>query len=124
MNVLVRMRSSQARMLVPASNWSRARMALSKVSCTKSWASAGFRVRRDATPKSALNCAMAWVSNSRAEMLTLRLIGFPEATRPVPRLFPILGRFPLAALEALEPLGEALDLEFELAKSREIRQNR
>src|SRR6188768_2935108 len=104
MKVLVRMRSSQARMLVPDSNWSRARMALSKVSCTRSWASAGFRVRREATPKRALNCAIASVSNSRAEMLTLRLIGFHLGNRDRERPIPdfrgaLLGRargFPVA----------------------------
>ena len=100
MNVLVRMRSSQARMLVPDSNWSRARMALSRVSCTRSCASAGFRVRREATPSKALNCAMASVSNSRAEMLALRFIGVTYRTKAQPQLFPVFGRLWQLLLQA------------------------
>src|SRR5579875_2316699 len=46
MNVLVRMRYSQALRLVPSWNWWKAANALTKVSWTRSSASAGFRVIR------------------------------------------------------------------------------
>jgi hypothetical protein len=48
MKVLVRMRYSQALRLVPSWNWWKAAKALTKVSCTRSSASAGLRVIRSA----------------------------------------------------------------------------
>ena len=46
MNVFVRMRYSQALRFVPCWNWRNAAYALTKVSCTRSCASAGLRVMR------------------------------------------------------------------------------
>ena len=46
MNVLVRIRYSQALRFVPGLNWWKAEYALAKVSCTRSSASAGLRVIR------------------------------------------------------------------------------
>ena len=46
MNVFVRMRYSQALRLVPSWNWWKAAKALTKVSWTRSSASAGLRVMR------------------------------------------------------------------------------
>ncbi len=46
MNVLVRIRYSQALRLVPGWNWWNAAYAFAKVSCTRSSASVGLRVIR------------------------------------------------------------------------------
>ena len=46
MNVLVRIRNSQALRLVPTWNWWKDAYAFAKVSCTRSSASAGLRVIR------------------------------------------------------------------------------
>ena len=48
MNVVVRMRFSHARRLVPVWNWWKAAYALADVSCTRSSASVGLRVIRRA----------------------------------------------------------------------------
>ena len=48
MNVLVRIRNSQALRFVPCWNWWKDAYAFANVSCTRSSASAGFRVIRRA----------------------------------------------------------------------------
>jgi len=48
MNVLVRIRNSHALRFVPGWNWWNDAYALANVSCTRSSASAGFRVIRSA----------------------------------------------------------------------------
>ena len=48
MNVLARIRCSQARRFVPGRNWWNAAYALAIVSCTRSSASLGFLVMRSA----------------------------------------------------------------------------
>src|SRR5580700_9145551 len=63
MNVFVRMRSSHALRFVPGVNWSRARMALTTVSWTRSSASAVLRVMRQLTPYSVSRWPRSSTSN-------------------------------------------------------------
>src|ERR1700761_9643071 len=63
MNVVVRIRLSQARRLVPGRNWWKAAYALTDVSCTRSSASVGLRVIRRAAGYSWLSCGKTSRSN-------------------------------------------------------------
>src|SRR5215218_1377503 len=73
--VLVRMRYSQALRFVPGRYWWKAANAFAKVSCTRSSASAGFRVIRSAAEYSWSRYCRASASNRRARACALSASG-------------------------------------------------
>src|SRR5215213_1742740 len=75
MYVFVRMRYSQALRFVPGRYWWKAAKAFAKVSCTRSSASAGFRVIRSAAEYSWSRYCRASASNRRARACALSVSG-------------------------------------------------
>src|SRR5689334_13122716 len=125
MNVFFRIFRSQAFRLVPASYWSLARSALTRVSCTRSSASARFRERRVATARRFDPCARRARSNSSSSALgsaRFTANSFQNAvTGHSCNLFLRLLVQPL--FDCREPVRYPLQLRLKLANRREIRKD-
>src|SRR5689334_13776532 len=126
MNVFFRIFRSHAFRLVPASYWSLARSALTRVSCTRSSASARLRESRVATARRFGPCARRARSNSSSSALgsaRFTANSFQNAaTGGIGNLFLRLLVQPL--FDSREPVGDPLQFRLKLANRREIRKDR